>query len=70
MNFMRLYARLSAAVLAKVILVALAFWFGSQLDKAYGTEPYIMFGMVILAMAIGIWWIVRIAETDGKARRE
>lgn len=50
------------AVMTKAIMIAAGWYFGSRLDQRYGTEPYIMFGLVVLSMILGVWYILRVAK--------
>ena len=50
------------AVMTKALMIAAAWYVGSQLDQKYKTEPYIMFGLVVLSMILGVWYILRVAK--------
>lgn len=50
------------AVMTKALMIAAAWYLGSKLDRKYGTEPFIMFGMVITSMILGVWYILRVAK--------
>jgi len=50
------------AVMTKALMIAAAWYFGSRLDEKFKTEPYIMFGLVVLSMILGVWYILRVAK--------
>lgn len=62
----RYYARMSSAVLLKVILAAGGFWIGQTLDRKYGSEPYLMFLFFIVGVSVGLWWVIRNATRDSE----
>lgn len=63
-KYMRFYARMSSAVLAKAILIAIGYYAGSSLDAKYQTYPILLFVCVTVALGIGIFAIVWIAEKE------
>ncbi len=50
------------AAMTKGLMIAAAWYLGGKLDRKLGTEPYIMFGLVVLAMILGVWYILRVAK--------
>jgi F0F1-type ATP synthase assembly protein I len=62
----RLYAMASGAAISKAVLLALGYWIGSKLDKRFGTSPLFMFLCVCVALAIGIWGVVRVLDRMNK----
>ncbi len=60
----RIAMMMGNAVMTKAIMIAAGWYFGSKLDKKYGTEPYGMVGLVILAMILGVWYILRVAKKN------
>jgi F0F1-type ATP synthase assembly protein I len=63
-KWMRFYARMSGAVMAKVVFIALGLWLGQLLDERFGTYPLFLFVCVTAALALGIFWIVWLAEKE------
>jgi F0F1-type ATP synthase assembly protein I len=61
---MRLYARLSAAVMAKVIVAGLGYWVGDKIDMRLGTKPLFAVCLLTIGLGLGIWWIVWIADKE------
>ena len=50
------------AVMTKAIMICAGWYFGTKLDKQYGTEPYWMISLVVLAMIFGVWVILFTAK--------
>lgn len=65
-KWMRFYARMSGAVMAKVILIAGGAYLGQILDVKLGTYPLFLFLLVTLALGLGIAWILWIVEKELK----
>lgn len=61
-DMFRAYAKVSAAAMAKVILIYLAYRGGLYLDDKWGTAPWAMTGLLTLAVAVGIWGLYRVLE--------
>lgn len=61
-RWIRIGAVMANAVLSKCILIYAGYWAGTRIDAAYGTAPYAMLGLIILAMVLGIAWILHIAK--------
>lgn len=61
---LRVALMMGNAVMTKAIMIAAAWYFGSKLDKKWGTEPYCMMGLVVLAMIFGVWYILFIAKKN------
>ncbi len=58
----RYYARMSSAVLLKVLLAAGGYFLGTYLDALWGTSPFIMFLCFLTGVSIGLWWVIRNAS--------
>jgi len=63
-KWMRFYARMSGAVLAKVILVVVGLYVGNAIDAKLGTYPIFLFICVTVCIGVGIFWIVWLAEIE------
>lgn len=63
-KWMRFYARMSGAVLAKVILVVAGLYVGNAIDAKLGTYPIFLFVCVTACLGLGIFWIVWLAEKE------
>lgn len=61
-RWLKIGAVMSNAVITKCVLIYLGYWAGTKLDNAYGTQPYFMLGLIILAMVLGITWILWMAK--------
>jgi F0F1-type ATP synthase assembly protein I len=61
---LRVAIMMGNAVMTKAIMIALAWYLGSKLDKKLGTEPYLMILLVVLAMVFGVWYILYIAKKN------
>ena len=48
--------------MTKAIMICAGWYFGTKLDKQYGTEPYWMISLVVLAMIFGVWFILFTAK--------
>lgn len=58
----RFYARMSSAVLVKIILAMGGFFLGRYLDRLWGTEPYLLLLGFVTGVSLGLWWVVRTAS--------
>ena len=63
-NKIRIAFIMGNAVMTKAFMIAAGWYFGSKLDKKFGTSPYIMVSLVVLAMAFGIWYLLHIAKKN------
>ncbi len=54
----RFYARMSSAVLVKILLSVLGAWVGKKADTHFGTEPYLMFLGFVMGVSVGLWWVI------------
>lgn len=63
-KWMRFYAKMSGAVLAKAVLIVIGVFAGKALDERFGTYPLFLFVGVIGALALGIFYIVWLAEKE------
>jgi F0F1-type ATP synthase assembly protein I len=61
-NLYRFYARMSSAVLVKILLSVAGFFLGRYLDRLWGTEPYFLLAGFIGGVSLGLWWVVRTAN--------
>ena len=61
-KLLRYYARLSSAVIIKILLATLGFWSGRKLDAILGTEPFLMFLGFVAGVSLGLWWVIRTAN--------
>jgi F0F1-type ATP synthase assembly protein I len=59
----RFYALLSSAAISKAILIALGYWIGIRLDRRFNTYPLFLFLCIVFALGVGIWGIVKVAES-------
>jgi F0F1-type ATP synthase assembly protein I len=61
-KLMRKASAMSSAVLVKVALIYSAYRLGSWLDDRWNTKPYVMFGLICLAVGVGLWWVIYTAN--------
>jgi F0F1-type ATP synthase assembly protein I len=61
---LRLAVMMGNAVMTKGLMIALSWYVGRKLDKRWGTEPYCMIGLVVLAMIFGVWYILYVAKKN------
>ena len=61
---MRYSAALSSAVLTKGLLIYGAFRLGGYLDSRWHTAPLFLMLLIVAAVAVGIWWILKVAERN------
>lgn len=59
---LRVAIMMGNAVMTKALMISAGWYFGSKLDKKYGTGPYGMIFLVVLAMGLGVWYILRTAK--------
>lgn len=59
---LRVAIMMGNAVMTKALMISAGWYFGSKLDKKYGTGPYGMILLVVLAMGLGVWYLLRIAK--------
>jgi F0F1-type ATP synthase assembly protein I len=59
---LRVAIMMGNAVMTKALMISAGWYFGSKLDKKYGTGPYGMIILVVLAMGLGVWYLLRIAK--------
>lgn len=62
-DFFRVYARVSGAATAKVVLVYLAYRGGTFLDEKWGSAPWAMTTLLFLAVGVGMWALYRALES-------
>ena len=55
-------AVITNAVFTKCFLIYAGYWIGTKLDVKYGTSPYLMTTFIVLGMALGLTWIIIIAN--------
>jgi F0F1-type ATP synthase assembly protein I len=63
-NLYRYYARLSAAVMVKIVLVLSGFLLGKKLDVWFGTAPLLMFLGFVTGVGVGLWYVIRTANKE------
>ena len=61
-KWMRYSAAMSSAVMGQAVMLYLAFRAGSYLDAKWGTQPFLMFFGLVIAGALGLWFIIYAAE--------
>ena len=61
-RWFRFAAVMVNAVIAKCILIAGGYFLGAWLDKKWGTEPYLALVFILLAMGLGLTWIILVAK--------
>lgn len=61
-KLMRFAMAMSSATITLGVLMYGAYHFGTILDKKWGTDPFVMFGLLLLALASGAAWIIRVAN--------
>ncbi len=61
-NLYRFYARMSSAVMVKLVLAMAGFFLGKYLDRRWGTEPYLLLLGFVAGVGLGLWWVVRTAS--------
>lgn len=59
---LRVAIMMGNAVMTKALMISAGWYFGSKLDKKYGTGPYGMIFLVVLGMGLGVWYILRTAK--------
>ena len=58
----RVAVMMGNAVMTKAIMITAGWYFGSKIDKKYGTAPYGMITLVVLAMILGVFYILKVAK--------
>lgn len=48
--------------MTKAAMIAVGYYVGTKLDKKFETTPWIMLSLVVLAMAVGLWFILYVAK--------
>lgn len=56
------------AVLTKAVMMLGLGWGGNQLDKKWGTFPWLTFLGVIIGMALGLWYVFIVANRLNKEK--
>jgi len=63
---MRFYSRISGACMAQVVLVYLGYLGGDWLDQQWRLEPLGLFLGLVAALVVGLWGVIRVAQTADK----
>lgn len=58
------------AALTKVALMLGLGWAGHKLDQKLGTQPWLMFLGVLSGLALGLWYIIVLANRYNKTPSE
>jgi len=61
-KFVRKASIISSAVMTKALLTIAGFVGGGVIDKALGTDPLFRFGLMIVGISIGLWWLLRVID--------
>ena len=67
---MRLMIVMGNAALTKAILMFGLGWGGHQLDKKFGTKPWLMFLGLLLGLGLGLWYIIVLANRVNRGSRD
>jgi F0F1-type ATP synthase assembly protein I len=58
----KMWAAYSSAAFVKVALLLGALWCGIKIDKRLGTSPLFLMVFVVLAMGLGLWYLMMIVK--------